>query len=380
MASRRFPQISDDALADLRRRIGDTVEDDDPHVRAASRDAIRHFAQGIGDPNPLWLDEAYARRTRWRALLAPPSFLFAASRVLSGYVGGLPGIHAMFAGAHFRWQRPIRVDDEIRSEARLKDAIEKDTKFSGRSVQQTYAVRFTNQRSELIADCDSWCFRTERDTARRRGKYRPVKPYVYSDAELERIWQDYQREEVRGNTPRHWEDVAVGEELTPVVKGPWTPTASIAFLLGWGGLYIRAHRFAFEQYRRHPALAIANEQNVPEPPERVHWDSAFARQVGVPAAYDYGPERVAWMGHLLTNWIGDDGFLCELYVEIRRHNMVGDTTWCRGQVCAREGEAGVIPGGLEDSQRLVRIDLRAENQQGETTVTGWAVASLPARG
>ncbi len=366
MPAGRFPKISDDALNDLRRRIGDIAEDE-PYVHVASRDAIRHFAHGIGDPNPLWLDEAYARGTHWGTLLAPPTFLFAASRVLSGYVGGLPGIHAMFAGAHFAWQGPIRADDEIRTEARLKDIVEKRTEFAGRSAQQTYAVSFTNQRNELIADCESWCFRTERDTARRRGKYRPLKPHVYSDAELERIWADYQREEVRGVTPRYWEDVVVGEELTPVVKGPWTPTASIAFLLGWGGLYIRAHRFAFEQYRRHPALAIADELNVPEPPERVHWDSAFARQLGVPAAYDYGPERVAWMGHLLTNWMGDDGFLRELYVEIRRHNLVGDTTWCHGRVEAKEGCG------------LVRIELWAENQREEMTVTGWAVVSLPTR-
>ena len=31
----------------------------------ASRDLIRHYADGIGDDNPLWRDVNYARNTRW---------------------------------------------------------------------------------------------------------------------------------------------------------------------------------------------------------------------------------------------------------------------------------------------------------------------------
>mgnify|MGYP003694755927 CR=1 FL=1 len=38
------------------------------------------------------------RGTRWGGVVAPPSFLFATSRIISGYVGGLPGVHAMWAG------------------------------------------------------------------------------------------------------------------------------------------------------------------------------------------------------------------------------------------------------------------------------------------
>ena len=175
---------------------------------------------------------------------------------------------------------------------------------------------------------------------------------------------------VRGATPRYWEDVQIGDELPVVVKGPMSPTTSIAYLLGWGGLYLQAHRFAFEQYRHHPKLGIPNAQNVPEPPERVHWDSDLARQVGVPAAYDYGPERVSWMGHLLTDWIGDDGFLKELYVEIRHHNIMGDTTWCKGKVVEKV---------VENREHRVTLDLWADDQRGRQTTIGKAVVQLPSR-
>jgi hypothetical protein len=50
----RFPKITEAGLEDLRRRIGvkitDTVE---PWNYEATRDAIRHYAHGIGDDNPL---------------------------------------------------------------------------------------------------------------------------------------------------------------------------------------------------------------------------------------------------------------------------------------------------------------------------------------
>jgi hypothetical protein len=60
----------------------------------------------------IWLSKApaYAASTRWGGIVAPGSFLYAFDRVVSGYVSGLPGIHAMFAGTDWNWfGRPCRV-------------------------------------------------------------------------------------------------------------------------------------------------------------------------------------------------------------------------------------------------------------------------------
>ena len=116
----RFAKITETALDNLRRLIGlpiaDTVE---PWCYEATRDNIRHYAHGIGDDNPLWCDPAYAASTAYGTLIAPPSFVFALNRVLSGYVGGLPGIHAMWAGADLMFHRPITRGTEVRTEAHL---------------------------------------------------------------------------------------------------------------------------------------------------------------------------------------------------------------------------------------------------------------------
>lgn len=356
-----FPRITEEALAALRARLGQPVPRPDPYIETATRDAIRHWAHGIGDRNPHWLAHG----------VAPPTILFAMDRIVSGYVGGLPGIHAMYGGTDFRWRAPIREGERLRSDSVLLALEEKDSRFARRAIKQTYRTVFTGPGGETVAEADSWCFRTERDTARERAAYAPVAPPRYDAAALARIREAYRTEEIRGATPRWWDDVRVGDTLPEIVKGPLTVTSIVAFVQGWGSLYVRAHGLAFDLFDRHPALGIPNASGVPEPPERVHWDDALARAVGVPAAYDYGPERVAWLGHLVTNWMGDDGVLARLSVQVRRHNLIGDTTWCRGRVRA------TAPAG---GRGEVTLDLEAVNQRGETIARGEAVVLLPVRG
>jgi acyl dehydratase len=125
----RYAKITDQALENLRGLIGvpitDTVE---PWCYEATRDNIRHYAHGIGDDNPLWCDPDYAAGTSYGDVIAPPSFAFALSRILSGYVGGLPGVHAMWAGADLTWHQVIPRDTKIAA-AHLKDLVEHQTRL-----------------------------------------------------------------------------------------------------------------------------------------------------------------------------------------------------------------------------------------------------------
>jgi acyl dehydratase len=373
--SRLFPKITDDTLGDLRRRIGvpitETVE---PWCHEATRDNIRHYAHGIGDDNPLWCDPDYAAKARYGTIVAPPSFLFATDRIISGYVGGMPGVHAMWAGADWTWHLPLKRNDEITTEAHLKDLIEHQTRFAGRAVQQIYHVKFFNQKKELVAEADSWCFRTDRDHAREQGtKYTEVKakpPRKYTEAELEKIYSLYAKEEVRGATPRYFDDVEVGDALPDMAKGPMTVTGFIAFAQGWGGLYIRANKLAWKMIHRHKGLGIPNRFGIPDCPERVHWEPEFAHMVGAPGAYDYGPERCSWLTHHMTNWMGDAGFLRRATCKIRRHNPEGDLLFISGKVTGKRVESG---------RHLVDIEQQAVNQDGELSVIGTGTVQLPTK-
>lgn len=365
-----FPLITDESLAALREKIGSSFDRPYPHVTEATRDSIRHWALGIGDTNPLWLDPEYAKASRWGGLTAPGTMLYAFDRVVSGYVTGMPGVHAMFAGTDWNWSHPIRLGDTIQAFPVLKELRDLQSKFSGRAVQQIYEVRFVNQDGVQICRADSWCIRTQREVARQRADRQHVAPYQWSQDKIARIAEHYANERPRGKDTLYFDDVTVGDTLPVVLKGPSTVTGFVAFTQGWGSLYVKAHGVAFEMFREHPALGIPNLQGVPEPPERVHWDNDLAQRVGVPAAYDYGPERISWLGHLMTNWIGDDGFLRRLNVQVRHHNIVGDLTTCEGTV-ARKWE--------EDGAHLVEVNVRAVNQNGETSAVGIAVAELPQR-
>lgn len=373
--TREFLGITESALDDLRKRIGVKIERTlEPWCYEATRDNIRHYAHGIGDDNPLWCDPDYAQTTVYGDIVAPPSFVFACSRIISGYVGGLPGIHAMWAGADFNWLKPIMRNTEISTEAYLKDLVEHETAFAGRSIQQIYHVDFFDQTGDKLADGDSWCFRTDRDLARETGtKYDKLKGREvrkYSEEELQRHAKLYEAERIRGSEPRYFEDIKIGEELPVLAKGPMTVTGFICYAQGWGGLYIRANKLAWQMQARHPATGIKNKFGIPDCPERVHWEEEFAKKVGAPGAYDYGPERCSWLSHAITNWIGDNATLTHLYSEIRRHNPEGDLLTIEGKVVSKREEKGKF---------LVDFELQAKNQDGELSASGKATASMPSR-
>ena len=375
-AARMFPKITDRALDELRTRIGKKIEDTlEPWCHEATRDNIRHYAHGVGDDNPLWCDPDAAAKTSLGGLVALPSFLFSTSRIISGYVGGLTGVHAMWAGANWNWKRWVRRNEEITTEAWLADLVEHQTRFAGRSIQQIYHVNFYGEGGDLVAEADSWCFRTDRDIAREEGtKYSALKnkpQKVYSSEELDRVYSLYAKEEIRGAQKRYYEDVAVGEALPTMAKGPMTVTGFIAFAQGWGGLYIRANKLNWKQITRHSGLGIPNRFGIPDCPERVHWDPDMAALVGAPGVYDYGPERCSWLTHQLTNWMGDDGFLVNAQSKIRRHNPEGDLLFI---------DAVVKNKRVDGARHLVEIEQQAHNQDGELSVVGSAIVELPARG
>lgn len=374
-AEGKFAKITEQGLEDLHRRIGVKIGHSvEPWCYEATRDNIRHYAHGIGDDNPLWCDPSYAKNTRYGDVLALPSFLYATNRIVSGYVGGLSGVHAMWSGADWTFHGIIARNEEIHTEAHLKDLVEHQTRFAGRAIQQIYHVDFFNRQGDLIAQADSWCFRTERDQAREKGtKYAHVRerePRKYTEQELEKAYALYAQEEVRGATTRYWDDVTEGETLPTMFKGPMTVTGFIAYAQGWGGLYIRANKLAWKLIDAHKGVGIKNRFGIPDVPERVHWEEEFALEVGAPGAYDYGPERSSWLMHHLTNWMGDDGLLRTANCQIRRHNPAGDMVFIDGVVKRKY---------IENGQALVEIEQKAHNQDGELSALGTGVVQLPKR-
>ena len=363
-------RITEEALKSLEERVGHEVTIATPgHLSEVTGDAIRHWAHGIGDRNPLWLDPERASATRFPGRVAPPTILLGFSKLATGYAGGLPGIHALYTGSDYTWLRYPRLGDRLVARVVLDALVERHGRYAGRSFDQITRIAVRDQDGQLVAEGTSSIRRTERDTARDRGKYREMVPHTYSREELTRIWQDIDNEVRTGRRPLSAADLEPGNEIPVTVKGPLTITDNVMFAMAWGGSFMRAHGFARDYYLKHPAAFVTNDLGVPDVAERVHWDGDFAQRVGVPAPYDYGGQRYAWMGHLVTNWMGDNGFLRRLRVEFRRFNIIGDTTWCRGKVL------GVRP---EEGNLSVYLEIWAHDQRGEVTTRGEATVWLPA--
>ena len=366
-------KITDDGIAKLRARIGKGFPGRRPWRTEATRDAIYHLALAVGDLSPLYLDEDYARKTRWGTLIAPPIIVQSMDTLRavgsSGLPEGLPGVHSIWTGSRYEWARPVRLGDRIRADCYLKELVEKESTFGGgRSLYQTYeAIYYDHEGQRVGLRNDTW-IRIERAATRERKKYGDIGLAQWTPDDVRRFQEQYRGEQ--RTIRRVWDDVQVGDGLGPLLKGPLTPTAEIAFE-SYFGIYLVGNKVAANLYDKHPALMIPNEQGVPEPPQRVHWDNAFTqRLLGLPGAYDLGPERCAWLCHLMTDWIGDDGLLTSIDVRYRRFNFMGDVTWCRGKVTDK----------LErDGKAYVRCELQCVNHRDEVTATATAEAELPHR-
>jgi acyl dehydratase len=364
--------ITDEALRKWTERIGVKLRIRNIHNRYATPDAIRKFALGIGDPNPLWTDEEYARRTKYGRLVAPPSWLY--SVFPTWVLQGLPGVHAYHSGNDWKFYKPIFAGDIIIPECTFTGFTVKKSAFAGRIVIEFQKSKFYNQRNELIAETDLWLIRAERRTAREIGKYSEEKgyklPILWTDEEIKKIMEEVLSEEIRGSNPRYWEDVNVGD-MMKLTKGPLSLNDMIAYTVGADPVGTKALRCAMEEWLKHPAWYYWDPEYGIMPIYAVHFSKDTANKAGLPYPYDVGAQRNCWAIQLLTNWMGDDGWIRSCYLEYRRFFYLTEVAWFFGKVVKKYIS--------DDGERCVDIEIHAVNQRGEDIARGYATVALPSK-
>lgn len=356
--------IDRSALEEARKLIGVRLRRE-RHNTEATRSSIIRWARSIGERNPLFLDEGYARNSTPGGMVAPPCWLYSMDNTMIAVK--FPELHAIYSGTDWEFYRWVRPGDKISVTARLLDVQEKEGRFCGPMVLQVGEVIYRDERGEKLARAVSYVMRTSRDEAIRRGKYLNWTKYRYSLEELQAVEDAYDNEQIRGRTPRYWEEVREGEELPSIVRGPLTSEEIVQFI-GATSPILGFKRF-LQYRRRHPGVAFKD-------PDSGMWDSweasliddKIARRFGFPFAHDCGIDRISWVGSLLTNWMGDDGFLKKLEVRLLLPNIYGDVTWCRGKVARKFHQ---------DGEWLVECEVWCENQRHQVTAKGKALLSLP---
>lgn len=363
------PALWAGALAEARSLVGvDLRRTGQSWNTEASPDAVRHFCWGIGDDNPLFCDPAYGRASAGGTGLAPGCFLYTVDTTV--VAPKLRGIQWLYGGTDWEWFEPIRHRDSFSVRARLLDAVEKHGSKARAFIIQTGEVLYTNQHGKLVCRALGHTARTPRAHAKDGLQYAPREPHRYSVEELQHLAHALDSEDLRGAHPRYWDEQRVGSTLPPLLKGPLNITDMICWYAGGGHSY-QAHRLAHLHRLRHPADAFINAATgAQDSAARGHTESKMAHEVGMPGGYDVGPQRISWLGQLLSNWMGDAGFVRRLSVRVRRPNVFGDVSWCTGTLTDKR---------LEDGVPVVELALAVVNQLNETTATGTALVALPAR-
>src|SRR5262249_11504734 len=145
------------------------------------------------------------------------------------------GVGEYVSGSTWEWWRPVRVGDEVFIE-NTNSAVDvhENSSFAGRAVHLTSRALFVDSIGAPLGMSETLLIKAERKASKETNKYSDVKPWTYTDEDIAKIDAIYAAEDVRGANPRYWEDVEVGDKLTPLAKGPLTVTDIIAEHLGRG--------------------------------------------------------------------------------------------------------------------------------------------------
>jgi len=138
---------------------------------------------------------------------------------------------------------------------------------------------------------------------------------------------------------RFYEDVDIGSEIPQLVKQP--TTRQIVQWCGATGDYYE-----------------------------IHYDKDFALSQGLPGPIVNGLLIAAFLGQLMTDWIGDDGSLKKLSCSYRGMLLPGEDVFCRGRVTKKY---------IQNGEHYLESEIWAENQKGEKMAPGTALVTLPSR-
>lgn len=123
----------------------------DRYTYDVTKEQIIEFSTSLGETNPLYTDESYAKDTLYGGMIAPPTFCVSfRSEAAMPDLKLSYGKRGFDGGKECRFIKPIRPGDSITRVDRIAEVYEK----TGRSGSMIFIVReseFTNQDGETVA-------------------------------------------------------------------------------------------------------------------------------------------------------------------------------------------------------------------------------------
>lgn len=372
--------IDDEMIASMQAKAGVNLRiDHSVNNEEATRIAVTKFAGGIGDINPLWTDPDRGSASDYGAPVAPPAFVIGC---FSGIQFGWPGLGAFHNATQARFLKPVYWGDKIIATCRYEGFTgPKPSNFAGQTVTDHFLNTYTNQDGDVVAEIHWQVMNFERASARGRSKDKRetkkdelVLPHPWTAEEIEKVEARVLSEKPRGEDPRYWEDVQVGDAVDILTKGPIGLTDEVAFIAGGGTPIprLKAHAASLRDYAQHPAWSFRDPVlGSSEPIYAVHYNQAAANAMGVAFQYDVGFQRQCWQTQLLTHWMGDDGWIVDCDAQYRGFVYLSDVVELGGEVLEK-----IV---LDSGEHAVKLKTYARNQRGGDVMPGHATIALPTK-
>lgn len=326
-------------------------------------DTIRHYCYGTDDDNPLYLNPEYAAKTRYRKLIAPPGYLVS---VLYPILHGEPmkaPLASLIGGVSYEWKRPIYVGDKLHAVSKQDKFFEKVNKQGRRLNFVISGISYLDAKDDLVGKATGTMI-----MATQVGRQTMFEREIHklSDEELARLEKTFRAEKRTGAEVLSFESVEVGQKIPSMVRGPLTIGDMVAWNAGIGPSY-KAGRWGFlDVLKASHAQSVNPALNFPVKYSQQHEDFNLAAGRGMPAPFDNGVMRFAWVAPMVTNWMGDNGFLRKLDVQVAAPGLYGDVTTYEAVV-----------SGKDETNGIVTLDITGTNQTGQVSTKGTALVELP---
>jgi acyl dehydratase len=314
-----------------------------------SEEMIFELADAIEEPNPLYLDAVYAKKSRFGGLLCPQ---------LAGWKDWAPRIDYFGAGqdSHFEvplpfksygfnggsewtFHRPVRLGDQITKNEKIVDMYERP----GRTGQLVFIVREStqsNQRGEVLLTIRHISIFRKRPETEEADEPAPVGPVNLPRISPPGPGEAVEKAEWSAPPQRALEQIKVGDEIPSVVRGPMT-TGHLVRWASVNGNYAR-----------------------------IHWDLPYAMlRQGLPNVVVNGSLKNEYLYILMQRFAGEAGWVRKMYLEHRGMDHPGDTLTITGKVTEKTERDGI---------GYVKCEIGLRNDRGKTS-QGWAEVALPTR-
>lgn len=349
-----------------------------PQPLIATKESMINYAYAVDPKNPLWRDENYARSTRWGSLIAVPGFTEKLG--VDPYLMVAPpelGYQKMqLIGEDDEIRKPIRMNDSFRVWRRrpqLKDVTSLDGKGPRTFTLMVEDFDLINQKDELVNTFKHYIQVTFLPEAQKPFH---IPEYGYTVEELEYADRIEAGEEIHGSEIRYWEDVNIGDVLKPVILGPVSMSDMVALDVAHesgSGVFASGENSVFSR-KAYNCRASGRGFEKDDTTGFYyylgfhHYEDRAARAMGAPRSTLYTALSRHLLCRLVTNWMGDDGFIRTYHYRlVNPSNLLGEILIGRGMV-----ENKCIDG----SEHLVKLKVWIENMRGGISESAIIIVSV----